>query len=92
MKLVREPSLKSRIFRNPLKIYNHDFARGIAEMALSLMQNRKNFLSLDYLLHVHEIVFAIQNFMPNKSIYKMTTSFESFDPEHLIWKMKAKKD
>ncbi|MGB7440198.1 MAG: Gfo/Idh/MocA family oxidoreductase [Coleofasciculaceae cyanobacterium] len=92
MKLVREPSLKSRMFRNPLKIYNHDFARGIAEMALSLIQNRKTFLSLDYLLHVHEIVFAIQNSMPNKSIYKMTTSFESFDPEHLIWKMKAKKD
>lgn len=84
MKLVREPSLKSKIFRNPLRKYDHDFARGIAEMALSLMENRKNFLSPDYLLHVHEMVFAIQNAMDTKSIYHMTTYFESFDPEHLI--------
>lgn len=35
-------------------------------------QNRQKFLSLDYLLDIHEIVFAVQNAMHNKSVYHMT--------------------
>lgn len=87
MKLVRNLNLKSRILKNPLRKYNHDFARGVAEMAHSLIHNRNNFLSQDYLIHVHEMVFAINNGTDTNSVYKMKTSFDKFDPEHLLWKV-----
>lgn len=87
MKLVRYPSMKSRVLKNPLRIYHHDFARGIAEMALSLIVERRNFLAPDYIIHIHEIMFAIQNAMNTESVYEMTTSFAPFDAEHLIWEM-----
>ncbi len=85
MKLVRQKSLKSRVFSNPLRIFEHDFARGIAEMALSLTHERDNFLSPDYIIHVNEIVFAIQDAMNAQSVYQMKTTFQPFDAKHFIW-------
>jgi predicted dehydrogenase len=86
MKLVRQLDLKSRLLRNPLKIYNHDFGRGVAELALSLNRNKESFFTPSFLTHVNEMVFAIQDAMKNGSEYYMETSFEPFDPEYLIWK------
>lgn len=85
LKLVREKSLKSKILSNPLKVYHHDFGRGVAEMALSINEKRKNFISPDYLIHVNEMVFAIQNAMFNEGVYTMETTFETFDAEHFVW-------
>jgi hypothetical protein len=85
LKLIRKPPFKTKYLKNPYRIYYHDFARGIAEMALSLNEKRDNFLSTDFLVHVNEIVFAIQNAANNHIPYMMKTSIKPFDAAHLVY-------
>jgi len=57
-----------------------DFARGVAELAAAVTEQRPNRLSACYSLHVNEIVLAVNNAMENGNIYQMTTSFEPVAP------------
>jgi predicted dehydrogenase len=85
MRLVRSRSLKARLLSNPLRKFHHDFARGVAELALSLIHERGNYFTPEYLLHVNEMVFAIQNAMHAQGVYTMKTTFKPFDPKYFIW-------
>jgi predicted dehydrogenase len=62
-----------------------DFARGPAELAASIEQGRPSHLPGRYVLHVNELVLAVQNAGENGKTYCMTTSFEP--PEPMPWAM-----
>jgi len=55
-----------------------DYARGIAELAQAIRQQRPSRLSADLCLHVAELVCAIQN--ATQSPYQVTTTFEPLQP------------
>jgi predicted dehydrogenase len=57
-----------------------DFARGVAELAAAVTEQRPNRLSARYSLHVNEIVLAVNNAMENGNTYHMTTTFEPVAP------------
>jgi predicted dehydrogenase len=60
-----------------------DFARGIAEQAEALAQNRPNRISARFTLHVNEIVLALQDPVGMGSPRALTTTFER--PEPMPW-------
>ena len=66
---------KKRPFRRYLS-HDQDISRGIAELADALEDGRRPKLPADYVLHVNELVLAIQNSTGNNAPYQMTTSFE----------------
>lgn len=55
-----------------------DFSLGIAELAQAISENRRCRLPADYVLHVNEMVLAIQNALASNSPYQMTTTFDPF--------------
>ncbi len=55
-----------------------DYARGIAELAQAIRQQRPSRLSTDFCLHMAELVWAIQN--ATQAPYQVTTSFEPLQP------------
>ena len=58
--------------------YRMDYARGAAELALAITERRSPRLPADYCLHVHEVLFAMQN--SAHSPYQVTTSFKPLQP------------
>lgn len=57
-----------------------DFARGPAELAASIRENRPCRLSPRYALHVNEIVLAVNDAQENGQTYRMTTRFDPVEP------------
>jgi predicted dehydrogenase len=57
-----------------------DFARGVAEMASAIKEQRPCRLSARYSLHVNEIVLAIQNAFETSSTHIVKSSFEPIEP------------
>lgn len=58
--------------------YRMDYARGVAELARAIVERRPSRLPIDYCLHVHEIMNAIQN--PTNVPYQLTTTFDPLEP------------
>lgn len=59
---------------------SRNFARGIAELATAIAENRPSRLSSDYCLHICEMVLAIHNALETGAPYKMTTTFDEMQP------------
>lgn len=57
-----------------------DFARGLADLADAIRQQRAPRLSAEYCLHSTEIVLAMDQALRERSTYHMTTSFEPIEP------------
>jgi hypothetical protein len=57
-----------------------DFARGVAEMAAAIKENRAPRLSARFSLHVLEVTLAIQNANEQSSTYEVTTTFDPVEP------------
>ena len=70
---VKKVSWKKRQAR-----YRHDYARGVAELARAIIEQRPARLPADYCLHVHELLFAIQNSVHTP--YQVTTTFRPLQP------------
>lgn len=60
-----------------------DFARGIAEVAASVRENRASRLATDFSLHNNELVLAISEAAATSQPYAMTTSF--IPPAPMDW-------
>lgn len=70
---VKKVSWKKRQTR-----YRMDYARGVAELARAITEQRPSRLPPDYCLHVHELLFAIQN--PTQTPYQVMTTFKPLQP------------
>ena len=57
-----------------------DFARGIAELAGAVRENRPSRLSTDFSLHNNELVLAIAEAATTAMPYRMTTTFSPIEP------------
>ena len=57
-----------------------DFVRGVGEMASAIQENRLSRLPSDFILHVNEIVLAIQNIHEYGGTYKVQTRFKPLTP------------
>jgi predicted dehydrogenase len=57
-----------------------DFARGVAEMAAAIAENRPCRLSPRFSLHVNEIVLAIHNALEHSSTCKIMSTFDPVEP------------
>src|SRR4051812_26580087 len=57
-----------------------DFARGVAEMAAAIKEDRAPRLSARFSLHVLEVTLAIQNAHEQSSTYEVTTTFDPVEP------------
>ncbi len=74
--LVRKPHFASKTKgSNPM-----DFARGIADIAAALRENKKPRMSAEFALHVNEIVLALQNPAELGSPRTIRSSFVPIDP------------
>ncbi|MEL6579303.1 MAG: Gfo/Idh/MocA family oxidoreductase [Cyanobacteria bacterium J06621_12] len=60
--------------------FQMDFARGIAEIAAAINENRSCRLSARYSLHVNELVLAIHYAKENNSTYQVKSTFEPIEP------------
>ena len=60
--------------------FQMDFARGIAEVADAIRENRSCRLSARYSLHVNELVLAINYATENNSTYQIKSTFEPIEP------------
>lgn len=72
------PPLKKVSWRKRQARYRMDYARGVAELARAITEQRPSRLPPDYCLHVHELLFAIQN--PVQTPYEVTTTFKPLQP------------
>lgn len=70
---VRKFSWKKRNAR-----LRQDYARGVAELARAITEQRPSRLPADYCLHVNELVWAIQN--ATHVPYQVMTTFEPLQP------------
>lgn len=57
-----------------------DFARGPAELAAALRENRPSRISAEFSLHVNEVVLAIHHARRDGAVYTMTTTFAPLAP------------
>ena len=57
-----------------------DFARGVAELAEAIEQQRESRLSADFCLHVNEIVLAIENPQISGGAHEIQSRFEPMEP------------
>ena len=57
-----------------------DFARGVAELAASIREDRPSRLSKRYSLHTNELVIAIHQARDTGVPYKTTTTFDPIEP------------
>jgi len=73
--LIKKPNLKLRNLR-----HYQDFSRGIADMAQALQNQRPPYLPAEYVLHVNELVLAIQAALSTQTPYQLTTTFSPLLP------------
>ena len=57
-----------------------DFARGVAELAASVRENRPCRLSPQFTLHINEMALAIHHANVQGGTYNMTTTFDAVEP------------
>ena len=57
-----------------------DFARGVAEVADAMREDRPCRLSARYSLHVNELVLAIHHAKENNCTYQVKSHFEPIEP------------
>lgn len=74
--LVREAQFQSY----PPNSHHMDFARGIAEQAAAIKENRPSRLSAQFVGHVNEIVLALQPARGAAGTRRMTSTFEPMTP------------
>ena len=60
--------------------FQMDFARGIAEIADAIREDRPCRLSARYSLHVNELVLAIHHATETNSTYRVKSTFEPIEP------------
>ncbi|MEI6431510.1 MAG: Gfo/Idh/MocA family oxidoreductase [bacterium] len=80
---VHYPAVKKAPKFDYRGVQQMDFARGPAELADSIRENRPCRLSPRYCLHVNELVLAVNNAGENGMAYQMTTTFDP--PEPMPW-------
>jgi predicted dehydrogenase len=61
-----------------------DFARGPAELASALFENRRPYLSADFSLHMTEVALAINNGGPSNVCYDTKSTFASLGQLHAL--------
>ncbi len=72
------PPVKKFSWKKRNARHRQDYARGVAELANAITENRLSRLPADYCLHITELVWAIQN-VPDTP-YKVTTTFKPLEP------------
>ena len=72
------PPIKKFSWKKRNARHRQDYARGVAELAKAISENRASRLPADYCLHITELVWAIQN-VPDIP-YKVTTTFKPLEP------------
>jgi predicted dehydrogenase len=72
------PTVKKVSWKKRYARHRQDFARGIADLARAITEKCAARLPADYCLHVHELVWAIQN--ATHTPYQVTTSFRPLQP------------
>jgi predicted dehydrogenase len=78
---IRLPLLGSRRVRYGYRgSQQMDFARGVAELAAAVCEDRPCRLSAQYCLHANELVIAIDHARSTAAPYKMTTSVDPVQP------------
>lgn len=70
---VKKSSLKKRHARS-----HQDFARGVADLARAILEERPPRLPADFCLHVNELVWAVQN--APQGPYQVKTTFKPLRP------------
>ena len=60
--------------------FQMDFARGIADIADAIREDRSCHLSARYCLHVNELVLAIHQASENNCTYRVKSNFEPVEP------------
>jgi predicted dehydrogenase len=86
-KILREPGptlippvREARFQSYPRNGHHMDFARGIAEQAEALRENRACRLSARFMLHVNEVVLALQPAQGASGMRTITSTFEPIAP------------
>lgn len=72
------PAVKKFGWKKKNSRHRQDFARGVAELARAIKENRPSRLPLDFCLHVNELAWAMQNI--KQSPYRVTTKFKPLEP------------
>ncbi len=72
------PPVKKFNWKKKNARHHQDYARGIAEMANAIFEQRPSRLPADYCLHITELTLALQN--ASTGTYKMTTTFNPLQP------------
>ena len=72
------PSVKKSSWKKQHARYRMDYARGIADLARAITEQRPPRLGADFCLHVTELALAIQN--PTHTPYQVTTTFKPLEP------------
>lgn len=72
------PPIKKVSWKKRYARYRHDYARGIAELAWAITEQRRSRLPADFCLHVNELVLAIQN--ATEVPYQVRTTFRPIEP------------
>lgn len=72
---VKNPGFRKRFVRNYM-----DYARGVAELAAAIKEDRDCRLSPDLALHVNELTCAIHDAKKKGGFYLMKTSCKPIDP------------
>jgi len=72
------PPVKKFSWKKRNARHRQDYARGVAELAQAITEQRSTRLPADYCLHVAELVFAIQN--ATSTPYQVTTTFKPLEP------------
>jgi predicted dehydrogenase len=72
------PPLKKFSWKQRNARHRQDYARGVAELAQAITEQRPSRLPADYCLHLTELVWAIQN--ARDVPYQVTTTFKPLQP------------
>jgi predicted dehydrogenase len=72
------PPIKKFSWKKRNARHRQDYARGVAELAQAITEQRPSRLPADYCLHLTELVWAVQN--AKQAPYEVTTTFEPLQP------------
>jgi len=72
------PAIKKSSWKKRNARHRQDYARGVAELANAIKEQRPCRLPADYCLHITELVWAIQNV--TQAPYQVMTTFEPLQP------------
>lgn len=72
------PPVKRSSWRKQYARHRQDFARGVAELARAITEQRPPRLPADFCLHLNELVTVIQN--PTQTPYQVKTTFKPLQP------------